>query len=142
MKSSKYYTFFFHLIFSMPLFAGKCCIETGQTCIDTIPVTVFVQVSNLDTVLQDISQIESFLCSKIDAISLGDILCASLEIISTQTISNEGIYQICVDIDGSLIIDADNVALDLNNREISNGIEILANHTNVAIENGTVRGIS
>ena len=144
MKSVKNYIILFHLICHVSLYAQacKCVIDLSQTCVDTIPVSVIVEASNLDTILSEISETQEFLCSKIEALSLADFPCAPTQITSTtaQTISTSGVYQVCSDMSGSITIDTNNVTLDLNNRVIEQGIEITSGRSNITIFNGTVRG--
>lgn len=63
-------------------------------------------------------------------------------ILSPSTITQPGNYQLANTIDGNIIIDADNVFLDLNNKKIINataGISI-TNHTDITICNGIIEG--
>ena len=65
---------------------------------------------------------------------------SGLSIIGPTTISQPGNYRLANDIAGPIIIDADNVSLDLENKKItagSNGI-LVSGHRDVIIKNGVV----
>ena len=128
---------------SFSLFAQESCIcdiVLGSTCIIPDIISIEVSASNLDQLLLEISETQEFLCSKIDAISIGDAPCSFTQITSAQTISSPGFYGLCNDIAGAITIDANNVTLDLNNRVVEQGIEITSGRSAITLFNGTVRG--
>ena len=100
-----------------------------------------VTESALDPLLSKICVLDS----KIDSIDTQiDSECKSTSISSATTIKISGSYCLANDItDGSIIIDADNVAFDLNCFKISDasyGIVINSDHSDITINNGKIGG--
>jgi len=68
------------------------------------------------------------------------------QIVSAQTIYNSGWYFLANNITGAITIDADNVVLNLNNRQITDSlgtvtaITVESGHKNITIKNGSLRG--
>jgi FOG: WD40 repeat len=123
---------------------GGCEVISQPTDLGLLASQILYKVcvpipSQLDVVESKIMAIDS----QIDVVEskIDKLICPAPTPISTaQTISTSGSYILCNNITGTITIAASNVALDLNNYKISNGIVVNGGLDQITMRNGVVEG--
>ncbi|MFC1841945.1 hypothetical protein ACFLYA_02655 [Candidatus Dependentiae bacterium] len=105
-----FYAFVTFLLITIPL---KC---NAKACLDLSKEGAFV------TLLQSMKPAHNFMTCRENIITEG------------------GSYHIITNLEGSIIVDADNVIIDLNELTLTGSIKINAGHKNIVIKNGAISG--